>query len=402
MGNLASAVDELLAVDARSLPGPALAAQIIELRRQINRCEAAYLEMLEVFDRSGGAAATHGSTAAWARDQLCLSPSTGSRDVHLARDLADVLPATRAALADGRLSPTHAQIIASLRDVISADALAAAEPHLVEWAEKATPKELRQVVTHVRQSYAADKLVRDEAEDYAARRLDAPATIHGIGVGRFSLHPHGYETVMTAIHAASRPVSGDDRTPAQRRADALITIAEIALRSGELPITGGVKPHVSVIVNASCLTGETGAAAADFSFGATASTEWARRVACDAEISRVVFGPAGEILDAGRAMRTFSAAQTRAIVARDRHCIWPGCDMPPGWCEAHHCLHWADGGHTSVINGALICGRHHDRVHAEGHAIHPTPNGPYVVDLRPASDPRWTGHRNRAGPRQRS
>jgi hypothetical protein len=124
-----------------------------------------------------------------------------------------------------------------------------------------------------------------------------------MGVGDWLLHPAGQELVATAIHALSKPITGDDRSPAQRRADALVTMAEIVLRSGELPITGGVKPHGSVIVCAQTLSDVPGAPGADYAFGATTSGEWARRFACDAAVSRIVMGPASEVLDAGRAIR---------------------------------------------------------------------------------------------------
>lgn len=211
--------------------------------------------------------------------------------------------------ADGHLSPAHAQVLASLRHGIGAEALASAEPHLVAWASKSTPKDLRNVVRHVKHSYGREKVVRDEKDDYDARRLHASATIDGLGVGNSLLHPVGFETVMAAIHAASRPVSGDDRTAAQRRADALITIAEIALRSGALPITGGVKPHVTVTVTLPTITDQDLAPAADYAFGATSSVEWTRRIACDAEVARVVFAETGAVLDAGRAARLFTSGQ---------------------------------------------------------------------------------------------
>jgi hypothetical protein len=398
MGNLVSAVDELLALDAHALPAAALGEQIAEVRRQINRLEAGYYSLLETFDRTGGAGADRGSTAAWVRAELKLSPNIASRDVHLARDLADVLVATRGAMGDGDLSPAHAQVIASLKDIISADALAAAEPHVVDYAKRSTPKELRKIVEHVAHSYRPDKVTRSEEEDYAHRRFDASTTIHGMGVGSYTLHAAGQETLMTAIHALSKPIKGDDRSPTQRRADALVTIAEIAMRSGELPVTGGVKPHVTVIATLPTMTGQDGARAADYAFGATTGTEWARRFGCDAEVARVIFGPGGSILDAGRSTRTFTAAQVRAIVARDRHCVWPGCDAPPGWCECHHRTHWANNGPSAVGNGALLCGRHHDRVHANGHEIVASASGPYLVNPVPHSDPQWTGHRHRAGP----
>jgi hypothetical protein len=203
---------------------------------------------------------------------------------------------------------------------------------------------------------------------------------------------------MTALHAASRPVIGDDRTAAQRRADALITIAELALCSGQLPISGGVKPHVSVICTLPTLQDKPGSPAADYSYGATSSSTWAQRLGCDAELARIVFGPTGEILDSGRTTRTFTPAQRRAIIARDRHCIWPGCDAPPGWCDAHHVNHWANHGPTSVTNGTLLCGRHHDRVHANGHHILTTTNGPYRIDI--THDPDWHPKRKHSPPRR--
>jgi hypothetical protein len=216
-----------------------------------------------------------------------------------------------------------------------------------------------------------------------------------MGVGNFLLHPAGMELFLAALGACSTHEDGDLRTPEQRRADSLLTMAELALRGGTLPDSGGVKPHVNVIVNLDTLTGADGAPAADYGYGATSTGEWARRYSCDASIARIVFGPDGEILDSGRATRTFTTAQRRAIIARDKCCIWPGCDAPPSWCDCHHCTHWGHGGPTSIQNGALLCGRHHDRVHANGHTIIKTNSGPYTIDPRHGSDPHWQGHRNR-------
>src|SRR4051794_2866478 len=397
MGNLASAVDELLAEDPRDVPSAALGEEIVEISRQLSRLQAAYLDRVEAFDRTGAALGEHGSTAAWLRAKTRATPNASYRDVHLARDLFDVLPATRAALRDGVINPTQAQQIASLRSAIGDDALRSAEPHLVEFASRVSAKELTGAITHVKHMYGRERNDRDEQDDYAARKLHSSTTVGGMGVGQWVLHPAGQEIVQTALHALSKPIPGDDRTPAQRRADALVTMAELAMRSGQLPITGGVKPHVTVIVGNETLADAPGAPAADYGFGTTTSAEWARRFACDAAVSRIVMGPASEILDAGRTVRTFTAAQLRAIVARDRHCIWTGCDAPPGWCDGHHIQHWADGGPTDVDNGVLLCGRHHDRVHNNHHGITRTPDGHYTVDLRPGSDPTWTA-RNKGAP----
>ena len=85
-----------------------------------------------------------------------------------------------------------------------------------------------------------------------------------------------------------------------------------------------------------------------------------RRLACDSGITRIVFGPDGAVLDVGRAQRTVTGQMRRAVIARDEHCVYPGCDQPPSRCEVHHAVrHWADGGNTSVANSALLCWHHH-------------------------------------------
>jgi hypothetical protein len=80
-----------------------------------------------------------------------------------------------------------------------------------------------------------------------------------------------------------------------------------------------------------------------------------------------VFGPQSDIVDVGRAERTFTGARRSAIIARDRHCQFPGCSAPPAISECHHVKHWArDRGDTSVDNGIMLCWHHHDYVHRRG------------------------------------
>ena len=418
MGNLASAVDELLAVDVREAPGQQLREETVEIVRQINRLNAAVLQRVEAVDRRGLIPEEGLTTQAWLWHETRMSTAAAHRTVRLGRDLADVLPLTLTAMTDGDVSVDHAQLIAGLRKVITDSALSHVEQHLVAIARERRPDQLRGTVQYVKHAYAPDKGVQDEQELHEQRSLSMASTFDGAGVGRWTLPPASQETVATAIHAASAPEADDTRTADQRRADALVTIAEIALRSGELPSTGGVKPHVSIIVPVDVITAPLHprplpdqlfphfdaieaalrARVVETGFGSVISPTWARRFLCDAAVSRIVMGAASEILDAGRATRTFTAAQVRAIVARDRHCIWPGCDTPAAWCEAHHIHHWTDGGPTNVDNGVLLCGRHHDRIHLHGHAITKKPDGHYTIDLRKGSDPHWHGPRNRAGP----
>jgi predicted restriction endonuclease len=77
-------------------------------------------------------------------------------------------------------------------------------------------------------------------------------------------------------------------------------------------------------------------------------------------------GPRSEPLDVGRRTPVVSAAIRRAVILRDRHCRFPGCDRPQTWCDAHHIEHWADGGPTTLTNLLLLCRRHHGMVHRTG------------------------------------
>jgi hypothetical protein len=78
----------------------------------------------------------------------------------------------------------------------------------------------------------------------------------------------------------------------------------------------------------------------------------------------VLLSPSGAVLDLGRLVRLASAAQRKALIARDGGCVMPGCDMPPERCEVHHVVAWAKGGRTDLDNECLQCGRDHTAVHA--------------------------------------
>ena len=106
-----------------------------------------------------------------------------------------------------------------------------------------------------------------------------------------------------------------------------------------------------------------GAVAGTLPGGQPMSAQAARRLACDAEVIPVVLGAASEVLDVGRAQRLVTTPIWNALVARDGHCVFPGCQRLPEACDAHHVIHWADGGPTCLDNLALLCRRHHVTVH---------------------------------------
>ncbi|MDN5585055.1 MAG: HNH endonuclease [Brevibacterium sp.] len=57
--------------------------------------------------------------------------------------------------------------------------------------------------------------------------------------------------------------------------------------------------------------------------------------------------------------RFANAKQIAVLTARDQGCTFPGCDAPPGWCDAHHIVEWAQQGKTDINNMTLSCSAHH-------------------------------------------
>ena len=96
------------------------------------------------------------------------------------------------------------------------------------------------------------------------------------------------------------------------------------------------------------------------------SRDTARRLACDASVRRIVLGGPSQPLDVGRRTAVVPAGLRRAVIVRDHVCRFPGCDRPHDWCDAHHIVHWADGGPTALANLVLLCRRHHRLVHTRG------------------------------------
>jgi hypothetical protein len=130
----------------------------------------------------------------------------------------------------------------------------------------------------------------------------------------------------------------------------------------ERPLVSGERPHVVVTMDIGSLERRSGRRL-DLEDVGRIDGETARRLACDATVSRVITDAASQPLDVGRKTKVVPPALRRAVAVRDGGCAFPGCDRPSSWCDAHHVDHWADGGTTSIANLVLLCRRHHRLVH---------------------------------------
>ncbi|TCO22268.1 HNH endonuclease [Kribbella steppae] len=126
----------------------------------------------------------------------------------------------------------------------------------------------------------------------------------------------------------------------------------------------GPKAHLTITIDYHALKAATADATGQTVFGDDLSAAAVRRLACDAQAIPVVLGTKSQPLDVGTTKRLITAPMRLALNARDRGCVV--CGAPPIQCEAHHLVHWIDGGNTSVSNLVLLCKRHHIDLHT-GH-----------------------------------
>jgi hypothetical protein len=163
---LTAAVEELAAHDLDRLSDVALAEQVLELRRLLDRLEGRWLHQLAAIDARGAAGADQdqqpGSTAAWLRNRLRMGAGAATGSVRTARALfRGPLPQTAQALTSGVISPAHARVIAQGIHDLPDHLAAEADPVLVEAAGRLDPPRLRLAVGHLRQVADPDGADRD-------------------------------------------------------------------------------------------------------------------------------------------------------------------------------------------------------------------------------------------------
>ena len=242
--------------------------------------------------------------------------------------------------------------------------LRALEDVLLSLARSNDLRELRRACTHFRNCATADGT---EPRQHDGLTISTGYDGHTILNG--DLSSSAAEIVVTAIHALTDPPSeGDTRTPARRRADALVRMAELAMANLPSANPDGpvrARPAATIVIDWQTLTGET-FGRLDGAFTGTLHRSDVERLMCDCTVSRVVTGPDGLPLDVGRSRRTIPPQLDRARQVRDGGCRYPGCTRPHGWTQAHHVIHWKDGGATVLTNIVSLCDHHHHVVHQPG------------------------------------
>ncbi len=168
--------------------------------------------------------------------------------------------------------------------------------------------------------------------------------------------------------AVAERIAADDRTIEQLASDAFAELLRQAATFDTEVLVGRGAPAVRVLVLRDDLVAGTGHGVIEGSDEAV-SIATVDALACAQGVRLAHHDPFGQVLDLGREQRLYTARQRVALAIRDGGCLWPDCERPPSWCEAHHIDRWVDGGRTDVARGVLLCRHHHLRLHNEGWAI---------------------------------
>ena len=195
----------------------------------------------------------------WAVDEVAVALSTtgGAAGRLLAESLSlvDRLPATLAALEDGRLSWRHAQVMTDLVAPLADDLRTVAEERLLSRLADKTPPQLRAAARRVVQRLDAEAITRRVAEALRSRRVAVHPTGDGLGSMTVSDLPL---PVLRAVEDALRQYAdaaaapGDERTRTQRMADCLV---DLVLRPGEHGLAP-VQARLTVVASIRTLLGD--------------------------------------------------------------------------------------------------------------------------------------------------
>jgi hypothetical protein len=333
--------------------------------------------------RSRGAS----SMVGWLRGSHRLGSGEASRLVKTARALREQLPATASAMTGGGVRFSHAEVIVdSLKDLsdgITPERRVEGEQTLIGACASLDPVKLGQLGRRLEELLDPDGVqARDEAKirDHEQRAFGkreftlSPDPYGSGGLIRGRYDAAGYAVLTAALEALCTPWSDgitadlgqdkDDRTPAQRRYDAIVEVSRRSLHHPTTSSGDGGKAQIRVTIPLACLTERVGLGLLDD--GSEISPTLARMLACDAAIIPAVLNAHGQPVDVGRERRLYTGAPRTAIEIRDGGCVWPGCARPTSWTQVHHLIPWCEGGPTDQANGGLFCWHHHRDIE-QGH-----------------------------------
>ncbi len=303
------------------------------------------------------------------------------------------------ALAQGHISQAHLDVLAhtarSLDDDLRRLFLAMEEELLAAAAREHVDVFAKRCRRIVRELQAAQ--VRDGDDELAAQRkrsrvkrwIDKATGMHHTHI---ELDPQRDAAMWTAIRAHLNALREQETDVRRSYHELEVEALVAAVTSGSARSPLERVPEVSVLIDYDTLCDAAHTAGVcETDDGVDLPAETVRRMCCDAGVLPIVLDGVGRVLDEGRAKRTVTPEQRRALRAMHSTCAHPACSIPFSACKAHHINHWTrDRGPTDLDNLVPLCERHHHLVHEGGWNLSMTPDR-VVTWFRPDGTA-WRSH----------
>lgn len=330
-----------------------LECELLDHWRAVSRATHAFLVLLREFDlRRGWRAYGNVDCADWLNWKCGISRVTAQEKVRVARALW-LLPKIDDAFARGDLSYSKVRAVTRV-------ATEGNESALLSYAMNATATQVEAYCRRLRNG-DRDESITDAKKLHESRSLIRHFREDGAGTLSVELPRGDLELVLAALEAVASTLPDDPtRSLFAKGADALVQMARDVLAGRHEDARSSDNYQVLLHVDAAALSGAGGES--------DLPLPTVKRLCCDGSIVPVLVDDRGDPLNVGRKQRTVPIAIKRALEARDRTCVYPGCHHTR-FLDAHHVQHWADGGETSLDNLLLLCATHHRLVHEGGFGI---------------------------------
>jgi hypothetical protein len=364
--------DDFARLEARMDADAGLIEAIVAADRMIASITAAKLELIEFAHLTQVGPMPHALAEREFRAELATALRISERGAESLIDEAEILarylPATRAALAEGRITPRQAHILVDELGNLDDDQRAELEQRMLDAADQSATS-FQRAVKRLRETRNADQAADRHRRAREGRHVTCQPGRDGMAWLVSHLPAAEALAIDSRLDDLARGLArlgesrGDDRTIAQLRADAFgdVLLDRDTLESRRF---GDAKPTVVVTVPISLLAGNSGKPAEIVGYGPIDEVT-ARELVAEAPVLRRMFTDPRDdaILALGRKRYRVTDDLRLFLAVRDGRCRFTGCFRRTAACDVDHSQDWAEGGHTDECNLGHLCRGHHTLKH---------------------------------------
>jgi hypothetical protein len=212
---------------------------------------------------------------------------------------------------------------------------------------------------------------RDERQAHEERHVRSwPSLDQSVGFIHAQLGGHEWQIVNRALDERADQFPADARLSSrdQRRADALVAIAQDWLDGGTRPRTSA-GPVVTVMIDADEAAATDCEAGVALTAGPRIGPDTLDRILCEGSVEIIIDAGSGRPLAVGPTSRVVPPKVRRFVVNRDGGCTIDGCSSRYR-LEVHHMIPRSQHGTHDQENLTTLCWWHHQvAVHGRGHQI---------------------------------